>query len=147
MASDCCGLLVPSNRAVLCGIMCMQYNKRYTNEYLYMFMLSGARDRLEEEQRIEKENAEREAELLEKKAQLEGSQHVSMLCVIVHVLENVVYHDFVTLSHKLILLYYHQPYSSVDLQVQSNPDKVLASVLYQSEDFIRMRTLSGLTFL
>ena len=95
----------------------MQYNKRYTNEYFSMLMLSGARDRLEEEQRIEKENAEREAELLEKKAQLEGSQHVSMLTVIVHVLENVVYHGFVTLSHKLILLYYHQPYSSVDLQV------------------------------
>ena len=95
----------------------MQYNKRYTNEYFYMLMLSGARDRLEEEQRIEKENAEREAELLEKKAQLEGSQHVSMSTVIVHVLENVVYHDVVTLSHKLILLYYHPPYSSVDLQV------------------------------
>ena len=31
--------------------------------------------------------------------------------------------------------------------IQSNPDKVLASVLCQSEDFIRTRTLSGLTFL
>ena len=33
------------------------------------------------------------------------------------------------------------------IELQSNPDKVLASVLCQSEDFIRMRTLSGLTFL
>ena len=31
--------------------------------------------------------------------------------------------------------------------IQSNPDKVLASVLCQSEDFIRTRNLSGLTFL
>ena len=32
------------------------------------------------------------------------------------------------------------------IYVQSNPDKVLASVLCQGEDFIRTRTLSGLTF-
>ena len=31
-------------------------------------------------------------------------------------------------------------------QIQSNPDKFLASVLCLSEDFIRTRTLSGLTF-
>ena len=31
--------------------------------------------------------------------------------------------------------------------IQWNPDKVPASVLWQSEDFIRSRTLSGLTFL
>ena len=37
----------------------------------------------------------------------------------------------------------------VDLKItyQSNPDKVLASILCQSEDFIRTRTLSGLTLL
>ena len=34
-----------------------------------------------------------------------------------------------------------------NIEIQSNPDKVLASVLCQSEDFIRTRTLSELTFL
>ena len=33
------------------------------------------------------------------------------------------------------------------IAVQSNPDRVLASILCQSEDFIRTRSLSGLTFL
>ena len=38
-------------------------------------------------------------------------------------------------------------YQDLAREIQSNPDKVLASVLCQSEDFIRTRTLSGLTFL
>ena len=36
---------------------------------------------------------------------------------------------------------------TLSINLQSNPDKVLASVLCRSEYFIRTRTLSGLTFL
>ena len=49
----------------------------------------------------------------------------------------------VWLSSSLVLV--NQVNMAAD--IQSNPDKVLASVLCQSEDFIRTRTLSGLTFL